>query len=272
MSRKKGQVAHLDRNPGNNTFDNLAFLCLDHHDEYDSTTSQTKGLQLKEVKVYRQGLYEAVRQYLDQDDQENAKSANEIGSALLTKGEFAFYQGQYESHLAESIRLLNTLTELLERYTAQTQDRTDRLTALVAAPSFNFGLHKELDHLGGAHMAALANDLVATSSPLVVITTKMLDALTRFSALASDFEGANRSIFEQRLSELQGSSKQYTTTIALATEFRAEIARSPRGSTAFNRGRRLALAAFDEHVRQISLIRDALAAAETDLQKVIQLL
>jgi hypothetical protein len=33
-------------------------MCLEHHDEYDSTTSQTKTLQIEEVKVYRQELYE----------------------------------------------------------------------------------------------------------------------------------------------------------------------------------------------------------------------
>ncbi len=30
---KKGQIAHLDHNPGNNKPENLAFLCLEHHDE-----------------------------------------------------------------------------------------------------------------------------------------------------------------------------------------------------------------------------------------------
>ncbi len=33
-------------------------MCLEHHDEYDSTTSQTKSLQVQEVKAYRQELYE----------------------------------------------------------------------------------------------------------------------------------------------------------------------------------------------------------------------
>lgn len=60
FSRKKGQIAHLDHNSENNTIDNLAWLCLDHHDEYDSRTSQSKGLTIGEVKRYRDGLYEAV--------------------------------------------------------------------------------------------------------------------------------------------------------------------------------------------------------------------
>lgn len=56
-SRKRGQIAHLDEDPANNDFDNLAYLCLDHHDEYDGSTSQSKSLSLQEVKVYLKELY-----------------------------------------------------------------------------------------------------------------------------------------------------------------------------------------------------------------------
>lgn len=56
-TRKKGQIAHLDRNPANNDPENLAYLCLEHHDEYDGRTSQSKGLTTEEVKGYRQELY-----------------------------------------------------------------------------------------------------------------------------------------------------------------------------------------------------------------------
>lgn len=55
---KKGQIAHLDKNSSNNDFDNLAFLCFDHHDEFDGNTSQSKSLQENEVKRYRDDLYQ----------------------------------------------------------------------------------------------------------------------------------------------------------------------------------------------------------------------
>lgn len=55
---KKGQVAHLDHDRQNNNPENLAFLCLDHHDEYDGETSQAKGLTVQEVKRYRAELYQ----------------------------------------------------------------------------------------------------------------------------------------------------------------------------------------------------------------------
>lgn len=57
---KTGQIAHLDRNPANAGMDNLAFLCLTHHDEYDSKTSQRKGLTTNEVRRFRIELHEAI--------------------------------------------------------------------------------------------------------------------------------------------------------------------------------------------------------------------
>lgn len=54
---KKGQIAHVDGNRNNNKLGNLAWLCLEHHDEYDGVTSQSKNLFLEELKAYRGGLY-----------------------------------------------------------------------------------------------------------------------------------------------------------------------------------------------------------------------
>ena len=53
----KGQIAHVDHNPTNNSLDNLVWLCLQHHDEYDSRSSQSKGLTPSKLIHYRQELY-----------------------------------------------------------------------------------------------------------------------------------------------------------------------------------------------------------------------
>jgi hypothetical protein len=53
---KSGQIAHLDRNNFNHSPANLAFLCLDHHDEYDTTTSQRKGFRIQEVKQHKEEM------------------------------------------------------------------------------------------------------------------------------------------------------------------------------------------------------------------------
>lgn len=57
MGLKAGQIAHLDKNSANPSEDNLAFMCFVHHDQYDSTTRQSKNLSVKEVKFYRDELY-----------------------------------------------------------------------------------------------------------------------------------------------------------------------------------------------------------------------
>jgi hypothetical protein len=54
---KKGQLAHLDGDNENFAEDNLAFLCLEHHDEYDSTPGLSKGLREQEVRRWRDELH-----------------------------------------------------------------------------------------------------------------------------------------------------------------------------------------------------------------------
>lgn len=63
---KAGQIAHLDGNRDNNRIENLAFLCLKHHDDYDSRTSQRKGLTMHEVKKYRDELTNTISQAFTQ--------------------------------------------------------------------------------------------------------------------------------------------------------------------------------------------------------------
>jgi hypothetical protein len=55
---RKGQIAHLSHNPNDHRFDNLVWLCLDHHDDYDGRTSQSKGFKAGEVRAYRNRLYD----------------------------------------------------------------------------------------------------------------------------------------------------------------------------------------------------------------------
>jgi len=54
---KKGQIAHIDQNREYHSEDNLVFLCFDHHDQFDSRTSQSKNYTGKEIKHYRHLLY-----------------------------------------------------------------------------------------------------------------------------------------------------------------------------------------------------------------------
>lgn len=63
--RKKGQVAHLDKNRNNNKKENLVWLCLSHHDEYDGRTSQSKGITIDEVRIYRDELRDYMKNRMD---------------------------------------------------------------------------------------------------------------------------------------------------------------------------------------------------------------
>src|SRR5687767_12598932 len=50
---KPGQLAHIDRNASNNTEANAAYLCLPHHDLYDSVPRQTKRHTPDELRAYQ---------------------------------------------------------------------------------------------------------------------------------------------------------------------------------------------------------------------------
>jgi hypothetical protein len=55
--RRKGQIAHINRRRDDSRFDNLVWLCVEHHDEYDSRTSQSKGITAGELGEHRSRLY-----------------------------------------------------------------------------------------------------------------------------------------------------------------------------------------------------------------------
>lgn len=60
FSERIGQIAHIDQSRSNDSLDNLVWLCFDHHSLFDSSTSQHKNYQAKEVKHHRDRLYTAI--------------------------------------------------------------------------------------------------------------------------------------------------------------------------------------------------------------------
>jgi hypothetical protein len=66
---KRIQIAHIDDNPANNDFDNLAVLCLECHDEAHRKGGLARSLTPGVVKLYNQSWRELVRiRLLPQDD------------------------------------------------------------------------------------------------------------------------------------------------------------------------------------------------------------
>jgi len=60
LKRQKGQIAHIDHDASNAKEENLVYLCLEHHDEYDSKTSQVKGITEVELSAYKERLVGAI--------------------------------------------------------------------------------------------------------------------------------------------------------------------------------------------------------------------
>jgi hypothetical protein len=61
LNWKPGQLAHIDRDPSNVSKENAAYLCMPHHDEYDSERSQTKKFLPAELKACQEQLYEVFK-------------------------------------------------------------------------------------------------------------------------------------------------------------------------------------------------------------------
>lgn len=64
FAQKNGQIAHIDHSRSNYRLDKLVFLCLEHHEAYDSKTSQSKGIIKQEILFYRDLLYTDVAKQL----------------------------------------------------------------------------------------------------------------------------------------------------------------------------------------------------------------
>ena len=73
-SEKKGQLAHIDRDRSRSSERDLAFLCHDHHSEYDSVSRQSKGISPKELRHHKTELELAVKQ------------GNIVASAVVPEG------------------------------------------------------------------------------------------------------------------------------------------------------------------------------------------
>ena len=61
LSERPGQIAHLNQNNEDSELENLVWLCLEHHDRYDSRTSQSKNYMQQEVETYRNELHRRFR-------------------------------------------------------------------------------------------------------------------------------------------------------------------------------------------------------------------
>jgi hypothetical protein len=114
---KRGQIAHVDGDRTNNAIANLVYLCLEHHEEYDSTSRQAKGITPTELKKYRSELQVAIESewakappiitptadpwasrtghYVLEDGANSAEfQINHLGNGVMQVTGFGLWQGQ----------------------------------------------------------------------------------------------------------------------------------------------------------------------------------
>lgn len=60
LSQKEGQIAHIDHDPRNVDEDNLVYLCLSHHCQYDARSVQGKAVAIQELRHARESLYQVL--------------------------------------------------------------------------------------------------------------------------------------------------------------------------------------------------------------------
>lgn len=75
---KEGQLAHIDRNNENNLEENLAYLCLQHHNLYDTNYRQTANYTPGELIYYKNKLEEYVEKNLVLLDNSHQTSNNKV--------------------------------------------------------------------------------------------------------------------------------------------------------------------------------------------------
>ncbi|WP_261859304.1 hypothetical protein [Photobacterium sanguinicancri] len=140
FSEKKGQIAHIDQNNENSNESNLAWLCLEHHDAFDSKTSQSKNYTKEEVVNYKKSLilkiknlsendqsqlrgfinkYDVFFRYIDEpiyDFRIEVEEYNEIKSAILDFSMFYFESKDVKVYLDEISNSLNRILGIYDNY------------------------------------------------------------------------------------------------------------------------------------------------------------
>jgi len=159
--QKKGQIAHLDHDPSNHDLDNLAFLCLVHHDEHDSQTSQSKGLTIDEVKRYRTELLAFIDERMPLGDDEIVSRLTRAFDRPAFRTPFYGESSlpRFREAILETIETLNTgktpqglqLSSKMQIRDKSTRDQIDTLVQALVALRASFDdliRRKEIRHCG----------------------------------------------------------------------------------------------------------------------------
>ena len=106
FSQKSGQIAHIDQDRTNNIPGNLAWLCLPHHDEYDTRTSQSKGYTEPELRRYRDILHSAVEDWRVSQPHSESIDFFQFKQTLLEENTGIFFFAAYSGQSPEARKRL----------------------------------------------------------------------------------------------------------------------------------------------------------------------
>jgi hypothetical protein len=95
----RGQIAHLNRDRSDSRFENLVFLCLKHHDEYDTKTTQSKAFLPEEVQEYRERLYRKNGEQRSEKEIESIDDCFDL-MPLLDVSEYEIVRKQFAGEFA----------------------------------------------------------------------------------------------------------------------------------------------------------------------------
>ncbi len=181
-NERPGQIAHLNGDHSDNRLENLVWLCLEHHDKFDSKTSQTKNYTQIEVRTYRDQLYQSyLNSEFDESDIKNTRVYLQTYSPLFT------YIFQQYSELAFAIDsdVMQELADLRDYW------YTNNLR------SFNSSIQEIQDHI--------ANNIAGLLS---IFEINMYDLVGNY--IKYDSSRFSREILENKKSE----AKKYVDVIA----------------------------------------------------------
>ena len=214
FSEKAGQIAHIDGDPSNGNIGNLAFLCLFHHDRYDGSTSQSKGITRHELKKYRSLLYAEV-----------TRLRSTIG-----------FQGDNESPMSSLLKIGERLGMLgFADLRASTESQAGFHTFLNdnVLPYFSRDLYVEDTGISNVELSEssligkvndeTSSNIVLISGPGGVGKTRLAGHICRVSNATMALRLANNNPDYNKLYQALEASKDYLNHLAIFIDYAESI-------------------------------------------------
>jgi DNA repair ATPase RecN len=254
---KAGQVAHLNHNASDNRPENLVFLCLQHHDQYDSRTSQSKGLTPQELVEYRRALHQWVENNLawphvdsalNQHMQKASTSLGAEGDWQVTKDEFLdTRQTSIDAMQALGIEVSKLGLDMASwRQIANEASRSENLRQMKSA-------YKKIGEGLNAKSKVLCNRHESLESSFAL----MLVVFERLCVLLSDEEITPSTFVQGSIDEAENLAEELERLRYTVNECTDVLKGWNRGTTAYNKGKRLMVASLQDLLRRLDRMLQA---------------